>query len=294
MARSRLTRLSALATLAGAAATAALGLNGCAASSSVSSVVDPVAQAAEASELAPGFKASIHEQITPPDSSEPITGSGSGIFDQQHRRGTMSISVNAEGHSTTVASQYAGTTLYMRTSHGSSITHDKPWIEFDLSRVSAALGVSYPALSSSEGSSPTQMLSYLRASGEVSRIGTETVRGTATTHYRATIDYDRYATSAPPSQRAAARSSAAAIERLTDSHDQVVDVWIDAHHRVRREQLTYQECLPGSSGATKVHVTFEYFDFAVQAIPRRPRRDEVADLTDYIEKQLKHVKLGCG
>jgi hypothetical protein len=287
--------MSAFAALAGAAAATTLALGGCGASSSVGSVVDPVAQAAEASELAPGFRASIREQITPSGFSKPITASGNGIFDQHDRRGSMSVRVNAEGHSETIASQYSGLTLYMRlpTSHGSSITHGKPWVELNLGDLSADLGLSYSPLSSAEGSSPSQMLSFLKATGEVSRVGTETVRGAIATHYRAKIDYDRYASSAPPSQRSAARASVATVERLTGSHDQVVDVWIDAQHRVTREELTFQECVPGSSGMTKTHVTFEYFDFAVQAIPRLPRTSEVANVTGDLTKQLEHVKPRC-
>jgi hypothetical protein len=127
----------------------------------------------------------------------------------------------------------------------------------------------------------------------VTRVGTERVHGVQTTHYRATVDYERYASKVQSAKRAAARASVAAIERLTGSDSQVVDVWVDAQHRVRREELTVHECLPGVSGTTQTHLKMEFFDFAVQAIPSPPPSSEVANLTSYIAGKVKHIKLGC-
>ena len=275
-----------------------IALSGCGGSSTVSSVVDPVAQAAQISELAPGFKASLSEAITPPGSSEPVTGSGTGIFDQRDHRGALSLQINAEGHSSTAETQFSNLALYMRlpssSSQATSITHGKPWIKLDLRGVSAALGINFTALTDSSASSnPSQLLSYLKASGQVTRIGAEQVQRVPTTHYRATIDYDQYASRVPPAQRAAASQSIAALERLTGVHSQVVDVWVDGQHRVRREEFDFHECLPGTSGSSQIHLEIEFFDFGVQAMPAVPPSSEVADMTSYVAEKLKHVKLGC-
>jgi hypothetical protein len=138
------------------------------------------------------------------------------------------------------------------------------------------------------------VLSYLKAtSGQVTRIGAEQARGVSTTHYRATIDYDRYASRVAPAQRATASQSIAALERLTGAHSQLVDVWVDGQHRVRREELGFHECLPGVPGTTEIHLKLEYLDFGIQAIPAFPPSNEVADVTSYVAEKLKHVKLGC-
>jgi DNA-binding transcriptional regulator YdaS (Cro superfamily) len=177
----------------------------------------------------------------------------------------------------------------------SPLAHGKAWIEFDLAGVSKALGISPSALFSSGASTdPSHLLSYLRAtSGQVTRVGTEPVQGVPTTHYRATIDYDDYASKVAPARRAAARLSIAALERLTGSRSQLVDVWVDKQHRVRREELAYRECLPGTSGASAIHLTLEFDDFGVQAIPAMPASAEVANVTSAVEEKLEHVKLGC-
>jgi hypothetical protein len=246
--------------------------------------------------LAPGFKASLSEVFTPPGSSEAITGTGTEIFDQRSKRGVLSLRINAEGHSSTAETQYSDLALYMRlpSSHPSPLAHGKPWIKFDLRGVGAALGINSALSSPGTSSDPSRLLSYLKAtSGQVTRIGGEQVQGIPTTHYRATIDYQRYARSVAPAQRAAASASVAAIERLTGSHDQLVDVWVDGRHRVRREELTFHECLPGTSGKSQIHLKIELFDFGIQAIPAPPRGSEVADMTSYVVEKLKHVKLGC-
>jgi hypothetical protein len=127
----------------------------------------------------------------------------------------------------------------------------------------------------------------------VTRIGSEQVRGEPTTHYRARIDYDRYPSKVAPARRAAASQSIAALERLTGSHSQVVDVWVDVQRRVRREEFTFHECLPGVPGATRIHLKIEFLDFGIQAIAPLPPSNDVADLTGYVAEKLNHLKLGC-
>jgi len=289
--------LPASAILAFTVAVTGLALSGCGGSSAVSSAVDPVAQAAQVSELAPGFKASVSEEITPPRSSEVVTASGTGIFDQRGHRGALSLQVHVKGHSYTEEAQDSALAVYMRmpSSSTSSITHGKPWIKFNFGRVGAALGINFSALGSPGASSdPSQFLSYLKAvSGGVTRVGGEELQGVPTTHYRATIDYDQYASRLPPAQRAAASQGIAALERLTGAHSQLVDVWVDGQHRVRREELTYHKCVSGVPGTSQIHLKLEFFDFGVQAVPALPLSSEVADVTGYFAEKLKHVKLGC-
>jgi hypothetical protein len=290
--------LPATAVVACAVAALGIGLSGCAGGSAVSSAIDPVAKAAQASELAPGFKASLSEEVNVPGSAQTVTASGTEVFDEHTHRGVFSVDSSAGGHSVHVESQYSPLVLYLRlpsSTQESSVTHGKPWIKLDLRGVGTALGISFSALSSPAGSSdPSQLLSYLKAtSGRITRIGTEQVQGVSTTHYRGTIDYDHYAESVAPAKRAAAKQSIAALERLTGTHGQAVDVWVDGQQRVRREEMTSHECIPGTSGASRMHLKVEFSDFGEQVIPPAPSSREVADLTSYVVEKLKHVKLGC-
>jgi hypothetical protein len=282
----------------GAAACAlatALALSSCGAGSSVSSAIDPVAQAAEISELAPGFKVSYREQVRAPGSPV-VSMSGSEDVEHEGQRASLSVRAKVDGKTFTTLAQYAGGAIYMQVpgASGSSITHGRKWMEYDINDLDAVLGISLSSLSAGETpSDPSKQLSYLRAAGTVTRIGSQQVQGVPTTHYRATLEWARYPEKVAPSQRAAARASVAAVERLTGASSQTVDVWIDARHRVRREEFTMQECLSGVSGKAQLRTTMEYFDFGPQAIPKLPPSREVAALTGYILKQLKHTKFGC-
>lgn len=284
------------ATLICGAAGAGLALSSCGGGSSVGSVVDPVAQAAEISELAPGFKASFHEQITAPGSTTSYI-SGSEDFERDGQRGFITTDAHVEGKSLTISAESAGAELFLQVPHGrgSSTTHGKKWIEYNVDEVEAALGVNLSSLAGAgTSSSPSSELSYLRAAGgTVARVGSQQLQGMTTVHYRGSIDWERYPERVAPSKRVAARASVAALERLTGSSTQAFDVWIDRQHRVRREELTVHECLPGTALKAQMHFATELFDFGPQAIPKLPPSSEVADVTGYLAKQFKRVKLGC-
>lgn len=286
---------SALLACAAAVTGLVIALSGCSGSSTVGSVVDPVAQAAQVSELAPGFKASVLAEVSPPGASNAVTASGTGIFDQRGHRGALSLQVHVKGHSYTEEAQDSAVAVYMRIPFSSSsITHGKPWIRFDLGGEEMEFGIRFSALASPDWSDPSQFLSYLKAvSGGVTRVGAEELQGVPTTHYRATIDYDQYASRLAPTRRAAASQGITALEHLTGAHSQLVDVWVDADHRVRREELTYHECVAGVPGTSQIHLKLEFFDFGVQAVPALPPSSEVEDVTSYVLETLKHRKLGC-
>lgn len=273
--------------LALAATACAVFLGGCGASHAVGSLVDPVAQAAEASELAPGYRIDITERTTV-SASKSVKLSGSAVFDTRGERGFMSARVSYEGHTQSTAAAYSHGVEYIRTPPGasSSVTHGRPWIAWNLASVESALGVSSSSLGvSGDTGEPNKMLSYLRAvSGDVTRVGSERIRGVPTTHYRANIVWARYADTVAPAKRAAARAGVAELERLTGSSTQLVDVWVDSSHRVRREQLKMSECVGGSR--IEDLMDLEYVDFGVQAIPPLPRAREVANVTGLIRKSL--------
>ena len=69
----------------------------------------------------------------------------------------------------------------------------KTWIRLDLEQAGQKLGVDLNQLLSQADQNPGQILDLLRASGSVETIGTETVDGASTTHYKATIELDKVA-----------------------------------------------------------------------------------------------------
>ena len=77
----------------------------------------------------------------------------------------------------------------------------KPWIKVDLGEVGKRAGIDVSQFTQF-ANDPTQMVDWLRAaSGSVTTVGTENIGGEPTTHYKATIDLDKYPDLVPPEQR---------------------------------------------------------------------------------------------
>src|SRR5437016_7599228 len=106
-----------------------------------------------------------------------------------------------------------GTVVYEHIPQLAPAVGGKTWLKIDLKTVGQLVGV--PGLSSvfqSQPSDPTQALAYLRgASSQIATVGHEEVRGVRTTHYRATVDLNKAASSLGADQQAAHRQL---IDRL--------------------------------------------------------------------------------
>ncbi len=150
-----------------------------------------------------------------------------------------------------------------------SRTRGKQWLKIDLGQGSAA-GAQLGSLRRS--ADPTQVLSYLRGVGEpVSAVGTETVRGAKTTHYRGQVDLGRAA-----QQGAVDQPTVAGFTRQFGSSRFPVDVWVDGQGRAGRTSYM----LKPVSGAGSFTFTQEMYDFGgagVKALPAPPA-DQVLDI----------------
>jgi hypothetical protein len=108
----------------------------------------------------------------------------------------------------------------------------KRWAAIDLARAAKSSNADISQLSGSLN--PANQLDQLRAVGKVERIGTETVRGTPTTHYHAVVDLEKALRLKPRKARARLRQSIHQLEKLTKSKKLPIDAWIDSQKRLRR------------------------------------------------------------
>jgi hypothetical protein len=124
-------------------------------------------------------------------------------------------------------------------------------------------------------SDPNGSLDALRGvKGDVKRVGSEKVRGTRTTRYRATIDADQAVNSAPEAQRDEVRNSIGTLGSKTIP----ADVWIDGKGRLRKVRLH----VAASTTTTKGSVAFEYFDLGARVNVEAPAANEVVDFQDLL------------
>jgi len=271
-------------------AAAAVVVSGCGASRTIGSVVDPVARAAQVTAKAPGYRLTGTVQV----SSGTVTSQGTmtGTIDTTDHTGVMTSTVTADGRTAQVAEKFDGTTVYMRSSaiQGlQSVTGGKPWVEIEYSKAMGAMGLG--SLQTS-GSDPAQFVDYLRAVGaHETRVGTATVGGVSTTHYRVTVDLDHYAQVVPAAQRASARQGVATLESMLGSHTLPMDVWIDAHQMVRRVAFSLTECVENQH--LHMSMAMNLSDYGQQTIPQMPAASQTYDLTPVLTAALKKVKLAC-
>ena len=140
----------------------------------------------------------------------------------------LSMTSRLEGES--LSTIYVGTSVYLNYHALSAILGGKPWAKIDLSKASA-LGSLSPIPLSTVTYNPVSSIAALVASGAVTKVGTASVDGQQTTHYRGTLT-----TSQLPQQTGSATGlTAAQLSALTQALQQsgtsseTVDLWVGAN-----------------------------------------------------------------
>ena len=200
---------------------------------------------------------------------------GEGLFDLKAKRGrlTMTTSVPGQGD-VRVEEIIDGLVLYMRSDAlAGALPGGKTWLKIDLVAAGRKTGVDLSQLQQlSGGGDPTQFLSYLSKAGDVQKVGSEDINGTSTTHYHATIDFDKLAGSA-----GSAAASVRQVQKLTGQKTLPTDIWIDSSQRVRRQTvaITVKQPVPIS-----VDLTIDYKRFGVPVDDHAPAAADTADVAD--------------
>lgn len=268
------------------AASGLIGVSGCGSGGSTATVT-PVVQAAYVTTRGPGYRFSM--TMATSIGGHNFTIGGEGTIDERHLQGTMSI----QGNGKTVTELIKDPYIFIKTpSTGSTaLAAGKPWVRANINVYSQAFGSSSPLGGNTVGAK--QLLGFLRASGQVTDLGSQTIRGVGTTHYHALVDFSRYAGTVVPSQRAAAQRYADTLQRITGSSSLPMDVWIDAQQRVRRISIQLQICT--KEGRLTESMSMDLYDYGRQPAVNVPPASEVTDITDKLKSQVSQglQQLGC-
>ena len=150
------------------------------------------------------------------------------------------------------------TTVYMRSSvFSSNLPSGKSWVSINLASAAQKLGVNFAQYTQQD---PTDILAALKKAGSVDKIGSETVAGTDTTHYRATIDLEK----APNGKQ---------LEKVTNLKALPVDVWVDGNNLLRRMTMKY------SAGATSTSMQMDLSNYGEPVNVQVPSASETVDMT---------------
>jgi hypothetical protein len=246
--------------------------------------VDPVASAATKSENAGGAKVALTVGV---DSSKgSFSVSANGVLDEGQADVTTDLSkvlaaAGLPAGDGSVELRYlqenGDPVVYVNAPALSSmIPGGKSWVRLDLEQVAKGAGVDLNQMIAQAAQNPANVLDLLRSAGSVQTVGTETVDGVQTTHYRATIDLSKAAgLVGGPAQQA--------VQHLIDNGGPStipVDVWIGDDGLVRRVSIDDRITVSGQTASVKVQLDIS--DYGATANVTAPPSDQVFDVSGLI------------
>ena len=209
---------------------------------------------------------------------------GEGTFDFAKRAGTMTMDTSqfaATGLPKELKMVLDGQLIYMNL--GGILPGGKPWAKIDLTKVDE-LGEEFEALSQLGASNdPRSALAYIEGvSDDVTTVGPEEVRGTATTHYKATMDLEK------AEANVKGDDLKRAIRTLIDqagTSTMPAEFWLDREGRIRRSRSTLDlSKVKGAAGQTGTSTTtIEFFEFGIDVKIAIPPADETTDFADLLK-----------
>jgi hypothetical protein len=175
-----------------------------------------------------------------------VTLHGSGDFSNSKGQGSMTATFSAEGMNGSIDEVLDGTTIYMSSPlFSGSLPNGKTWMKLDLAKAYASQGINFSSLMSQ---SPEQGLKRLQGAGKVTSVGTDTIDGAETTHFRVThLDVSKI----PQGSK---------IEALIHAKFGATNVWVDkAHGYVRRMSLSASYSYDGHSASMSLTLDLSRF-----------------------------------
>jgi hypothetical protein len=281
-----------------------LAVAGCGGSSSVADrhlSLDELSSSASTSADATSGRFAFDMSIEAPGFADGLSFSGEGAFDKASDRASFAVDmsalakvlggfVGALGPSTggdlpdfddpagwKIEVVQDGEVGYVRfPAISKSLPSGKTWIRADGKSLKVD-GLDVGGLQQSASPDPRQVLEILKAAGgEVQTVGTETLRGTSTTHYRATLDpaevvklgLSKSPDLAPLTQQLGSASGLS---------DVPVDVWLDDQGLVRKLALSVSGMQPGTAQGGSASFSFELWDYGQDVSIDVPPAGEVVD-----------------
>jgi hypothetical protein len=204
---------------------------------------------------------------------EPITLAVDGVMSGDGKNGELTVSLPIVG---TIEERIVDGVIYMNLGSfpGAPAELDgKQWVKLDPEQLKQQGGMFGDLADQAEANSPNQGLEYLQGlSGDVEKVGEETVDGQPATHYRASIDYTKVLDKLP-------NASDEVRDALGNLGNVPADVWIDGEDRVVKMHLTMDASGFGA-GAGTAEVSMKLSDFGVPVDVQAPPEDQTVDFSE--------------
>lgn len=215
------------------------------------------------------------------------TFAGEGAFAFKTEKGRLELDLGPLGLAGASETEVLldGDVVYLKLGAALPGLGQRPWVRIDLGTLTGGQGDGIEALRQLRANDPRAVINELRgATGDAEKLGTEAVRGTDTTHYRATVDLDKAAAASP----ASVRDDLAEVARQLGTSKLAMEAWLDDGGRIRRLQYTIdlaeldEEAPAKGNGTGTVVATLELFDFGTDVAVELPAEDQTTDLAQLL------------
>lgn len=156
----------------------------------------------------------------------------------------------------------------------------KKWMKLDVGAAAEEEGFNLADFQNFGMNDPSELLDFLKKAGSVSKVGSDTVRGQSSTHYKAMIDFDKILAEAEVTEREDVKEFAGKMKAMP------VDVWIGDDGYLRRMDFTMDfSGLEEMGKNAKMNATMEMFDFGVSVVDVvAPPAAEVIDMNEMFDE----------
>jgi hypothetical protein len=271
--KARWTSIVAAAAIAALAVVAA----GCGGGTSGALSLDPVANAATKTQQAGAAKVRMSLSLSSPQlqGGKPVDVQGTGVIDGTNSEFNFTLG-SLGSMQEVLLEQHGDYVIYMQMPQLSAqLPAGKHWIELDLSKLGKVAGLDLSKLMSGSQFQPSDVLSMLKGEGaKVRNLGAARVGGTATTHYRVTID------TAKALQAKGLTSPLLAGAASTLPASIPANVWIGKDGLIRQVQFA----LAAAQG--RMAMTMNLFDYGADVPVAAPPSSEVFDATQLAQQGM--------
>jgi hypothetical protein len=157
----------------------------------------------------------------------------------------------------------------------------KSWIKFDMSALGADKQVNADQLGAGQADkNPATESTFLTGSKDVKKVGTETVDGVKTTHYKGTVTLEEFRDSLKGKDKATREKR----EKSLDQYEKMgidaltMDMWIDG------DDHTKQFRMRGDADKGKLDMTITFLDFNKPVTVKAPPAKDTADLAQMMKE----------
>jgi hypothetical protein len=212
--------------------------------------------------------------------AQDVSVTAEGVADFASQKVAMTMDLGALGEQAGMGKMEMvseGTTVYMKFPNHKQLGLPTAWLKMDLEKMAGLEGMESLSQMNND---PSQSLEMLRGvSDEIEEVGTEDVRGTSTTHYKADINVDKALAEMPEEARASFKRVYADLGVQTLP----AELWLDDEGLLRRQKVTVDmskakgAAAAGPQAPTEMVMDIEFYDFGAEVDAEPPPASEVTD-----------------